>query len=244
MEGTRCSSCGEFYPVGNLPTKIWTRVCPRCGGETVRETRKTVGFWRRLLSRKGGSLTSEEEKNELMAKPIGRVRHREKKEEFMNTPNMPFLWNPISPPTAVQPRSSHYQLADLVVVTNASPIRDTAELERMLATPPTPEMMAVMLEECPLTADHFRLSVPIHGTFAVWVLSREGNHSLVIPRGYGGPEGNFATSEKSDRPGLNLVTTLAQIILNRSVQAESALSVKMQTTHGDFAIFAFGVHTV
>jgi hypothetical protein len=111
----------------------------------------------------------------------------------------------------------------------------------MLASPPTPEMMAVMLDQCPLTADHFRLSVPVPGTFAVWVLSREGKHSLVIPRGYGGPEGNFARSEQCERPCLNLVTTLAQIILNRSVHSGSVLSVTIQTTLGDFVIYAFGV---
>lgn len=54
MEGTRCRTCGEFFPVGDLPTKVWTSVCPKCGGLTVCETLKErkKGLFGKLFLRK------------------------------------------------------------------------------------------------------------------------------------------------------------------------------------------------
>ena len=40
--GTRCTSCGEFFSAGNLPTKVWTSVCPKCGGQTVHSNKGKI----------------------------------------------------------------------------------------------------------------------------------------------------------------------------------------------------------
>ena len=151
------------------------------------------------------------------------------------------LWEPESAATSHSMKDSCPQLAELVVVTNAEPITNKGQRERMFESPPTSDIMAKMLTVCPLTADHFRLSVPILGTFAVWMLSQEGNHYIVIPARYGGPEGNFAVSRDSDKPSLNLVNSLAQLLLKRSIPPDSVRSCTMLTTHGNFTVYAFGI---
>lgn len=50
-EGTRCGSCGEFFPAGNFPTKIWTTVCPKCGDQTTREILAPSAIKRTVASR-------------------------------------------------------------------------------------------------------------------------------------------------------------------------------------------------
>jgi hypothetical protein len=153
------------------------------------------------------------------------------------------LWKPESISTSRPTPVSFPQLAEFVVVTTAQPIRDLPQLDAILKCPPTLDMMEKILYMSPLTADHFRIGVAIVGTFAVWVHSREGKHSLVIPRGYGGPEGNFDITNDSDNPCLNLAIRLTEITLGRAIPAESVLQHGVKTTHGDFMVFAFGVTT-
>jgi hypothetical protein len=155
------------------------------------------------------------------------------------------LWKPESTSASSSTPVSFPQLAEFIVVTTARPVRDSLQLDAILESPPAPDMIAKMLRMGPLTADHFRTNVPIAGTFAVWVQSREGNHSLVIPRGYDGPRSDFCVlgvpGDDDLSPCLTLVTGLAQEILGKPVAAEAVLQCGMTTTRGDFTVFAFGV---
>jgi hypothetical protein len=151
------------------------------------------------------------------------------------------LWKPEPTSLSHPVQAPCPQLAEFVVVTTARPITNKLQLETVVGSPPTLDMMAKILRNCPLTAEHFRYSVAIPGTFAVWVLSREGNHSLLIPRGYGRPDGNLAVSRDSENPCLNLVNSLARLVLNRSVPPETVLWCTMSTVHGDFTVYTIGV---
>lgn len=55
MEGSRCKSCGHFFPVGKTGAKVWSTICPDCGGVcdvvpgVAPETRS---FFKKLFGRK------------------------------------------------------------------------------------------------------------------------------------------------------------------------------------------------
>jgi hypothetical protein len=103
-------------------------------------------------------------------------------------------------------------------------------------------MMADILSLCPLTSAHFRLAVPIPGTFAVWRRDPDGKHSLVIPQGYWQPGGIFLAQQDWEKPCLNLVKHLAQLFLGHPVPLEEVLSWPMETTtHGDLTVYTIGV---
>jgi hypothetical protein len=55
MEGSRCKSCGHFFPVGKTGVKIWPSICPDCGGtcEVVRGVAPEArSFFSRLFGKR------------------------------------------------------------------------------------------------------------------------------------------------------------------------------------------------
>lgn len=158
-----------------------------------------------------------------------------------------FLWKPDATLASTGTLAPSTHLAEFVLVTTAQPVSDPSHLDGILKCPPPLDMMAKMLSKCPLTGDHFRIGIAIPGTFAVWVLTREGHHSLIISHGYGGAEGILAIPSRSPAvpddtdPCLDLVAGLATRILGRSIPAETVLSCCIRTTHGDFTVYAIGV---
>ena len=157
------------------------------------------------------------------------------------------LWEPGSTASSTPASVAYPQLAEFVVVTNSGPVRERAQLSAILDSPPTLDMIETVLRACPLTGDHFRMDMPVAGTFAVWVQSAEGNGSLIIPRGFGGPQGGFSLLGVPNDCGggqcLNLVTGLASSVLGMAISAESVLQSGLVTTRGEFTVFAFGVTT-
>ena len=49
--GFRCKTCGHFVSDRKGKTRIWVRVCPKCGDEVTYEVPEKVGFFRRLFKR-------------------------------------------------------------------------------------------------------------------------------------------------------------------------------------------------
>jgi hypothetical protein len=152
------------------------------------------------------------------------------------------LWKPAGDSSLLPTQEKSFtQLAEFVIVTTAQPISNKFQVEKILGSPPTLDMMTKILSKCPLTSEHFKLSVPILGTFAIWVLSQEGNHYLVIPRGYGGPDGNVTVSQYTESHCLNLVTNLAQLILKRPIPSESLLWCAINATQENYTVFTIGI---